>query len=104
MTRKAIVVGGGFGGMAAAIRAHYRGYQVELIDRGKQLGGKAATYEHEGFRHDGGPTVITAPFLLEELFSLLGERLEDHVSLVPLNPWYRYVFEYRISALYPFSR
>ena len=93
MTRKAIVVGGGFGGMAAAIRAHYRGYQVELIDRGKQLGGKAATYEYEGFRHDGGPTVITAPFLLEELFSLLGERLEDHVSLVPLNPWYRYVFE-----------
>lgn len=93
MTRTAIVVGGGFGGMAAAIRARARGYEVTLIDRSPQLGGKAAVYEKEGFRHDAGPTVITAPFLFAELFELLGERLEDHVKLVPLNPWYRFWFQ-----------
>jgi phytoene desaturase len=93
MTRKAIVVGGGFGGMAASIRARAQGYEVILVDRSPQLGGKAAVYEKDGFRHDAGPTVITAPFLFAELFELLGERLEDHVKLVPLNPWYRFWFQ-----------
>jgi len=92
MSRKAIVIGGGLGGMAAAIRARARGLEVTLIDRGNHLGGKAAVYECEGFRHDGGPTVITAPFLFTELFECLGERLEDHVRLVPLDPWYRFRF------------
>ena len=92
MKKSAIVIGGGFGGMAAAIRAKALGYEVTLLDRGAMLGGKACVYEREGFRHDAGPTVITAPFLLEELFSLLGENFNDHVKLVPLNPWYRFYF------------
>jgi phytoene desaturase len=89
---KAIVIGAGFGGIAAALRLRAKGYAVTLIDRCAALGGRAAVYEHEGFRHDAGPTVITAPFLFEELFALFGERFADHVKLVPLTPWYRFQF------------
>ena len=90
--RTAIVVGAGFGGIASALRLAAKGYQVTLIDKCCQLGGRAQVYEQDGFRHDAGPTVITAPFLFEELFALFGEKLSDHLSLVPLNPWYRFRF------------
>jgi phytoene desaturase len=89
---KAIVIGAGFGGIAAALRLRAKGYAVTLIDRCPALGGRAQVYEREGFRHDAGPTVITAPFLFEELFALFGERFADHVKLVPLTPWYRFQF------------
>ena len=89
---KAIVVGAGFGGIAVALRLRAKGYEVVLLDRCKQLGGRAQVFERDGFRHDAGPTVITAPFLISELFELFGERMEDHLSLVPLTPWYRFYF------------
>ena len=89
---KAIVIGAGFGGIAAALRLRAKGYEVSLIDRCAGLGGRAQVFERNGFKHDAGPTVITAPFLFEELFALFGERLEDHVRLVPLTPWYRFHF------------
>ena len=92
MQDKAVVVGGGFGGIAAAIRMMSKGYRVTLIDRCPQLGGRAQVFERDGFRFDAGPTVITAPFLFEELFALLGEDLKDHLKLVPLDPWYRFRF------------
>ncbi len=88
----AVVVGAGFGGIAAALRLRAKGYRVTLIDRCRQLGGRAQVFERKGFRHDAGPTVITAPFLFEELFALFGERFADHVELVPLTPWYRFCF------------
>jgi len=89
---KALVIGAGFGGIAAALRLRAKGYEVSLIDRCAGLGGRAQVFERGGFKHDAGPTVITAPFLFEELFALFGERLEDHVQLVPLTPWYRFHF------------
>jgi phytoene desaturase len=89
---KALVIGAGFGGIAAALRLRAKGYEVSLIDRCAGLGGRAQVFERNGFRHDAGPTVITAPFLFEELFALFGERFEDHVKLVPLTPWYRFHF------------
>jgi len=89
---KALVIGAGFGGMAAALRLRAKGYEVSLIDRCAGLGGRAQVFERDGFKHDAGPTVITAPFLFEELFALFGERFEDHVQLVPLTPWYRFHF------------
>ena len=89
----AIVIGAGYGGMAAALRLSAKGYRVTLLDRCEQLGGRAKVFEQDGFRHDAGPTVITAPFLFRELFELFGERLEDHVKLVPLKPWYRFHFD-----------
>ena len=88
----ALVIGAGFGGIAAALRLRAKGYRVSLVDRCAGLGGRAQVFERDGFRHDAGPTVITAPFLLEELFALSGERLADHVTLVPLTPWYRFHF------------
>ena len=89
---KALVIGAGFGGIAAALRLRAKGYEVSLIDRCAGLGGRAQVFERGGFKHDAGPTVITAPFLFEELFALFGEKLADHVKLVPLTPWYRFHF------------
>ena len=89
---KALVVGAGFGGIAAALRLRAKGYEVLLIDRCSMLGGRAQVFERNGFRHDAGPTVITAPFLFEELFALFGEKMADHIQLVPLTPWYRFHF------------
>ncbi len=86
------MIGAGYGGIAAALRLRAKGYSVELIDRCAQIGGRAQVFEREGFRHDAGPTVITAPFLFEELFALFGERMQEHITLVPLRPWYRFRF------------
>ncbi|GAA3632743.1 phytoene desaturase [Microbacterium awajiense] len=86
---RAVVVGGGFGGLAAAIRLAAAGDDVTLIEKRERVGGRAYLYEIDGFRFDGGPTVLTAPFMFDELFALAGERLEDHVELMPLDPFYR---------------
>jgi phytoene desaturase len=88
----AVVVGGGFGGIAAALRLRAKGYAVTLLDRAQRLGGRAQVFERDGFRHDAGPTVITAPFLFDELFELFGKSRADYVELLPLQPWYRFRF------------
>ena len=98
--QSAVVVGGGFGGIAAALRLRARGHRVTIIDRMNRLGGRAQVFERDGFTYDAGPTVITAPFLFEELFELFGENLHDHVTLRPLDPWYRIVFSDRKSFDY----
>ena len=67
-----LVIGAGFGGIAAALRMRARGYSVTLVDRLQAIGGRAQVFERGGFRHDAGPTVITAPFLFDELFELFG--------------------------------
>jgi len=87
------VVGGGVGGLAAALRARALGHEVTLLDRLDTLGGRAQVFERGGFLHDAGPTVITAPFLFEELFQLFGKRLEDYVELRPLSTWYEFYFQ-----------
>lgn len=89
---KAVVIGSGFGGIAAALRLKARGYDVEVFDRAKKLGGRAQVFERDGYRHDAGPTVITAPFLFDELFELFGKSRADYVDFVPLSPWYRFRF------------
>lgn len=89
---RALVLGGGFGGIAAALRLRARGYQVHLVDRCPRLGGRAQVFQRGGYHHDAGPTVITAPFLFAELFTLFGEELADHIEMRPLDPWYRFRF------------
>ena len=91
-SRHAVVVGAGFGGIAAALRLRARGYSVDIFDRCERLGGRAQVYRNNGFLHDAGPTVITAPFLFEELFALFGESMKDHVTLKSLDTWYRFHF------------
>jgi phytoene desaturase len=88
----AIVIGSGFGGLAAAVRLRARGYQVSVLEKQSQLGGRAGVIQRGGFTYDTGPTVITAPFLFDELFQILGRRREDYVRFVPLYPWYRIQF------------
>lgn len=90
--KHSVVIGGGFGGIAASLRLKAKGYNVELFERGEEIGGRAQVFKLDGFTHDAGPTVITAPFLFEELFSLFGKKLSDYVKLVPVDPWYRFYF------------
>ena len=86
---RVLIIGGGFGGLAAAIRLAAAGMQVDLFEARDQLGGRAYVYRKNGFTFDGGPTVITAPFMFDDLFTLVGRRRQDYVEFVPLDPYYR---------------
>jgi len=90
--KTAVVIGAGFAGIATALRLRALGYQVTLLERLNSLGGRAQVFERGGYRHDAGPTVITAPFLFDELFELFDEKIEDHLEFVPLDPFYRFHF------------
>jgi phytoene desaturase len=92
MSKKAIVIGSGFGGIAAALRLKKLNIEVTLVERLDTLGGRARVFTKQGYRHDAGPTVITAPFLFEELFELYGEKLRDYLNFVALDPWYQFYF------------
>jgi phytoene desaturase len=86
---KVIIIGSGFGGLGAAARLAARGHQVELFEKRDKPGGRAYVYEIDGFKFDGGPTVITAPFMFDDIFALAGRRREDYIQFVPCNPFYR---------------
>jgi phytoene desaturase len=90
--RKIVVIGSGFGGLGAAVRLQAKGYDVELVESRDKLGGRAYVYEQDGFTFDGGPTVITAPFLIDELFAAHSLKTQDHVRIVPIDPFYRIEF------------
>lgn len=90
---KAVVIGSGFGGLAAAIRLSCKGYDVEVLEKLEQAGGRASVHRQDGFTFDAGPTIITAPFLLEELWALCGRRFSDDVDLRPMDPFYRIRFD-----------
>lgn len=89
----AIVIGSGFGGLAAAVRLGARGYRVTVLEKLDAPGGRAYVYRQDGFTFDAGPTVITAPFLLEELWALCGKKMADHIDLRPVSPYYRIRFD-----------
>ena len=89
----AIVIGSGFGGLAAAIRLGARGYRVTVIDKLDRPGGRAYVHERNGHVFDAGPTVVTAPFLFEELWTLCGKRMQDEIDLRPVTPFYRIRFD-----------
>lgn len=89
---KAIVIGSGFGGLAAAVRLGARGYRVTVMEKLDRPGGRAYVYEQDGFTFDAGPTIVTAPFVLEELWNLCGRRLSDDIDLRSLSPFYRIRF------------
>ena len=89
----AVVIGSGFGGLAAAVRLGARGWRVTVLERLDQPGGKARVHRVDGYTFDAGPTVITAPHLFEELWALAGRRLADDVDLRPVTPFYRIRFD-----------
>jgi len=88
-----IVIGSGFGGLSAAIRLQAQGHNVTIIEKRDKPGGRAYVYEQEGFVFDGGPTIITAPWLIDELFALGGKKTADYVSIIPIDPFYNVRFE-----------
>ncbi len=94
MTRlRAAVVGSGFGGLAAAIRLQAAGFKTVVLEKRDLAGGRAYVYRDAGFTFDAGPTVITAPDCLRELFTLAGKSMDDYVELLPVNPFYRLFWE-----------
>ena len=88
----ALVIGSGFGGLAAAVRLAARGWQVTVLEKLDAPGGRARVHHVEGYTFDAGPTIITVPFLLEELWALTGRTLADDVELRLLDPFYRVRF------------
>ncbi|MBC7798727.1 MAG: phytoene desaturase, partial [Pyrinomonadaceae bacterium] len=89
---KTIVIGSGFGGLCAAIRLQAQGHQVTILEKRDKCGGRAYVYEQDGFKFDGGPTIITAPWLIHEIFALAGKKSEDYVKLVKIDPFYNIRF------------
>ncbi|HEX2561364.1 phytoene desaturase, partial [Phenylobacterium sp.] len=89
----AVVIGAGFGGLALAIRLQSAGIPTTLLEKRDRPGGRAYVYEQDGYTFDAGPTVITDPSSLAELFGLSGRRMEDYVELLPISPFYRLFWE-----------
>jgi phytoene desaturase len=98
--KKVAVIGSGFGGLSTAIRLQAAGYQVKIFEMRDLPGGRAYVYKEKGFTFDAGPTVITAPECLEELFALKGKKMSDYVEMMPVSPFYRlfwddgFIFDY----------
>ncbi|WP_434676810.1 phytoene desaturase [Pseudomonas sp. R1-18] len=91
--KTAAVIGAGFGGLALAIRLQAAGIQTVLLEKRDKPGGRAYVYEDQGFTFDAGPTVITDPSAIEELFTLAGRPMADYVELLPVAPFYRLAWE-----------
>jgi phytoene desaturase len=89
---RAIVIGTGAGSLASALRLRALGFEVDVLEACPDPGGRARTFSIRGHRFDAGPTVITAPWLFDELFALFGEKREDYVTFLPCDPWYRLSF------------
>jgi phytoene desaturase len=88
----AVIIGSGFGGLAAAVRLGARGFRVTVIEKLKTPGGRARVHRQDGFTFDAGPTIVTAPFLFEELWLLCGKTMSDDVTLREVSPFYRIRF------------
>ena len=99
-SKKIVVIGSGFGGIASALRLKAKKYDVTLIEKHPDLGGRARVFKKNGFTFDGGPTVITAPHLINELFELFNKNSKDYINIVPLKTWYRFIFDDGLSFDY----
>ncbi len=91
--KKCLVIGSGFGGIAASLRMNSKGYDVTLIEKHQDLGGRARVFKKNGYTFDAGPTVITAPHLIYELFELYEKNPKDYLNIVPLKIWYQFIFD-----------
>ena len=92
MKRKIVVIGAGFGGLAAAVRLQAKGMQVTVLEKNAKVGGHAYQLVKDGYTFDMGPSIITAPDLIQRVFECAGRRMEDYLDLVKLAPFYRIYF------------
>lgn len=90
--KRAVIIGGGLGGLATALRLAASGWNVSVCEQGESFGGKMNSWSERGYRFDTGPSLITMPWVFEELFETAGSRLQDHVELLQLNPLAEYVY------------
>jgi phytoene desaturase len=90
---KAAVIGSGFGGLTLAVRLQAAGIDTTVIEKRDKPGGRAYVYEDEGYSFDGGPTIVTAPPCLEEVFEAAGREMSDYLTLLPVMPFYRLYWE-----------
>ncbi len=88
-----VVIGSGFGGLAAAIRLQAQGHDVTIVEKLDKPGGRAYVFEQDGYTFDAGPTIITAPWMIDEIFAVAGKRTADYVRIVPVDPYYRLRWE-----------
>ncbi|CEI58801.1 phytoene desaturase family protein [Candidatus Portiera aleyrodidarum] len=87
-----VIIGSGFGGIAAGLRAKKKGFDVIIIERNKNIGGKAQIYKDNNYIFDAGPTVITAPYLFSELYKLFGKKINNYIKFLELKNWYNFYF------------
>jgi phytoene desaturase len=99
-TKRAAIIGSGFGGLALAIRLQAAGVQVSLLEKREKIGGRAYQIEDEGYVFDMGPSLLTAPKIIDSVFGAAGKRLQDYVDLLPLDPYYRVFFHDRTHLDY----
>ena len=92
MKQKIVIIGSGFGGLAAAIRLQAQGLQVTILEKNAKVGGHASQLVKNGYTFDMGPSIITAPDLIQRVFRCAGDRMEDYLDLVKLDPFYRIYF------------
>jgi len=90
--RKAVIIGSGFGGLALAIRLQAAGLSVTILEKREKIGGRAYQIKERGYVFDMGPSLITAPQVIDSVFKAAGRRLQDYVDLIPLDPYYRVYF------------
>ncbi len=93
MVKRVAIIGGGLGGLTAAIRLAHQGFQVQLFEKNESLGGKMNQWIADGFRFDTGPSLLTMPFVIDELFDSIGENRSDYLEFVPIDPICRYFWE-----------
>ncbi len=98
--KKAVVIGSGFGGLASAVHLIKKGYDVTVLEARDQFGGRAGVFKKDGYTFDAGPTVITAPHLISELFESLGEDPKSYYELLPIDPFYKIIFDDQSSFNY----
>jgi phytoene desaturase len=90
---KIVVIGSGFGGLSAAVRLQAQGHKVTIVEKRDMVGGRAYVYKQDGFVFDGGPTIITAPWLIDEIFAAASKKTADYVKLVKIDPFYNIRWE-----------
>ena len=91
--KEVIIIGGGLGGIATAIFLSQRNFNVTIIEKNRNIGGKMNFFTKNGYSFDTGPSLITIPHIFEKMFSEVGEKMNDHLELIKINPLFRYMFE-----------
>ena len=88
-----VVIGSGFGGLSAAVRLQAQGHAVTIVEKLDKPGGRAYVFARDGFQFDAGPTIITAPWMIDDIFAAAGKRTDQYVRIVPIDPFYNVRFE-----------